>query len=302
MEDEAPECDAGVDAATMAMFQALARAAGLNDLEGRVLAVVVEAHEVSAGLLGAATGARLPAISVAVNSLVRRGLLERLDGRRPSTIFLSPGAPAVVDRLLRAETSALEARGDLAAEARTAVVEAARLREQRGRPYHELEPLTRARGFGLDWPQRRGKTAHLQVARAVDASRWLAPLSLGCPVQLLVVQDATASGAVASGVLRLSRLQLPGSEVRLTTEELPRVWILDGQRAGVAAGTRDGFRLVWSRDQQLVRAARELFSLWWDRADPGLVTPIRAVRTEEDLEVEEWDPEELPVGCPEVSG
>lgn len=276
-------------------------ALGLGALEARLLAVVVAQEEVTATDLAAATGMALSAISVAVRGLVRRGLLERVAGRRPSVIFLSPEAPEALARLSEARDKEWRERCARAAEATALLEAAAKRREERGRPYHELEPPIRREDVCGGWPRSKGRTSHDQVALATDLAGWRSSQSLiGCPARLLVVGTDV-------DLDHLARRQQPGSEVRSTEEPHPNVWLLDGerdgQRVGLVAGTRWGTRGVWSRDAGFVRAAKELFELWWERAPTGVVTPYPKVATEEDLDVEEWDPEDMPDGLPtELSG
>ena len=79
----------------------------------------------------------------------------------------------------------------------------------------------------------------------------------------------------------------------MTERSLPNLWLLDGERVAITAGTAHGERRVWSRDQLLVRAAQELFEQWWVGAPPGAIAPQPPARSEVDLVVEEWDPAEL---------
>ena len=57
---------------------------------------------------------------------------------------------------------------------------------------------------------------------------------------------------------------------------------------------------MWSRDGAHVRAAQQLFALWWDAAPAGLVTPWPPMWDDSELEVDEWDPADLP-DLPEAS-
>jgi hypothetical protein len=98
----------------------------------------------------------------------------------------------------------------------------------------------------------------------------------------------------------LAAAQQPGSELRSVAGTLPRMWLLDddrvGTRVGITAGSAYGMQRVWSRDEAHVRAVRELFELWWQGARPGPVTPRRPEQPEPELDVDEWDPDELPEG------
>lgn len=272
-------------------------ALGLGDLEARILAYVVSEEEVVAADLAAATGVRLSAVSVAVQGLLRRGLLQRIYGRRPSVIFLHPQAPEALARLAEVQAQVQETQRALAAEATAAVVAAAERRVERGRPYHELEPRLRIDSTLAGWPVRRGRLSHAQVMAAPYLGG-SAPVSLpGCPARLLISGQLAQTAGLSSGQgMDVARWQQPGSEVKVIELALPLLWLLDGERVGTVAGTKQGVRLVWSQDRLHVRAAQELFELWWARAPAGVVTPDRpALRqwSEADLEVDEWDPEEV---------
>jgi DNA-binding MarR family transcriptional regulator len=262
-------------------------ALGLGELEGRVLAIVVAEEEVTAATLCAATGSHAPAISVAVRSLIRQGLLERVPNRRPSLIFLHPQAPQALAPLIATARDRHEQRQRQVDEAAEAVARAAARRVERGRPHHELEPLS-GRDRVQNRAEWRGKTSHDEVVQATDLVHASAARSR-CPARLLVMGEGV-------DVEQVARRQRPGSEVRATTAGLPRLRVLDGQRIGVVAGTRHGPAMVWSRDECHVRAVTVAFEQWWEQAGGGVVTPYPVEAEEEGLEVDEWDPEDVASG------
>lgn len=262
---------------------------GLGDLEARVLATVVAEEEVTAATLSTATGAGAPAISVAVQSLWRRGLVTRVPGRRPSVIFLAAGAIEAVGRLVAAVEEQETVRREHIGQAVTLLTGAAARRVERGRPCYELEP---PRGNDGQWALRQARTTHDQVLSGSDALQGTAPRSLRCPARLLVTGRDIDLEEIAGR-------QRPGSEVRATEESLPAVWLLDGERMGTTASTTQGIVRVWTRDQSHVRAAAEWFDLRWGKAGRGVVTPYPPVLPEGPLDVDEWDPAEMP---PAVSG
>jgi DNA-binding MarR family transcriptional regulator len=267
-------------------------ALGMSELDARILAAIIAAEEVTAATLCAVTGERAPKISVAVENLIRRGLVERVRNRRPSLIFMNPAAPDVLARLAAEAKQEHEQRladVDLAVEA---VTQASARREARGRPYYELDPRRNRDSDDFVWRERRGRTSHDEVVWSMDVTLGGAPRSfLGCPTRLLITDSELDPELAARG-------QQPGSEVRSTDEALPRLLVIDGTRAGITSGTQYGQMLVWSRDALHVRAAEQLFGLWWDEAAPGAVTPYPEPKPpeEENWDVDERDPNELASG------
>ena len=263
-------------------------ALGLTDLEAAVFAVVVKEHEVTAADLAAATSASQPAVSVAVKGLVRRGLVDRVYQRRPSLVFLAERALEALAVLVTAADERERERRERVEEAVALVELSAAARADRGRPRCELERYVR--GEGHVRPSRQGRTAHDQVLSGQEALRSLAGLSLlRCPARLLLTGPAVDLEEIA-------RRQASGSEVRATTESLPAVWLLDGDRVGVSSSTEQGGVIAWSRDKAHLAAATELFELWWERAGSGVVTPAPVRELEGDWDVEEWDCDECE-GC-----
>ena len=261
-------------------------ALGLDDLQARVLAVVLAEDEVTAAALADETGASLPAISVAVKGLVRRGLVDRVYGRRPSVVFLAAGAEAAFGRLVAAVEDRERERRELTDEAARLLAEAALARRERGRPRYEMERYVR--GEGHVRPSRRGRSRHDQVVSARDVLASLVGLSYRpCPARLLVTGTVTDAD-----LAEIARRQQPGSQVRASTDRLPALWLLDDDRVGVVSATGEGGVIAWSRDAAHRAAAAELFALWWDRAGPEVVTPLPQRQPEPDWD-DEWDPADL---------
>jgi DNA-binding MarR family transcriptional regulator len=267
---------------------------GLNEVQAQVLACVVGEGETTAADLAATTGKALSSLSVAVQRLVQLGLLQRVPGRRPSVIFLHPEAGDALAGLAAGREREREAQRAREAEALSVLAAAAARRTERGRPQYELEPRLRIETGPAQWPRRQGRLSHSQVLPLSELRRMSVPLSgVGCPTRILVCGVDGTPGVKAEISLQAAERQQPGAEVRTTDRSLPSLWLLDGERVAVTAGTAYGERRVWSRDQLLVRAAQDLFEQWWVGAPLGAITPKPPARPEVDLVVEEWDPDEL---------
>lgn len=238
-------------------------ALGLTQLEAQVLGLVLTDQEVTIAQLMRASGLSNSVVCKAVAKLERTGLLDRVPGRKPTVLFLHVQASAALGVLVertraveREVHAALEALGE---QVRQGVARA----EERRRPYFERDP--RPRGLTeLPRPSRRGRTHHDEVVamsslRAGQGARSGAQ----CPARVLV---AGRAGPV--DLVSVARVQVRGSEVRATSDALPELCVLDGERVGLRASTREGWQLVWSNDAVHVRAAAELFALWWERAEP----------------------------------
>jgi DNA-binding MarR family transcriptional regulator len=255
---------------------------GLGDLEARVLLAVLVEEELTQGAIAALTGASSPSVSVAVTKLFKRGLVERVPGRRPSIVFLDPNAPAVLRRLVK-EVEEDQRRGwDSVHEALEVVAAAAERREERRGPFHERQPRPRGLSSTGEWPGHRGRIAHDQVLTLSLAMMGTASKAkTHCPSRLIVTD-------LSADLELLASREEPGSEVRATGRPLPPLWILDRERVGIITSSREGQVLGWSQDQAHVRAASELFTLWWDEAGPGVVKPPREFSTcEAHLDVEQ---------------
>jgi DNA-binding MarR family transcriptional regulator len=256
------------------------RALGLSEVEAAVLAALTE-EEASLATLCALTGGGHSAVSVAVGGLTRRGLVERVSNRRPSLVLLSSNAAVALERLAEESATRRRQAEEDVREVVAAVGVAAERREQRGRPFYELQPAPRGVS-DAGWPRPRGVSSHDEVLPAVEAVRGTVGRAwLRCVTRLIVVGEHTDLEQVA-------RKQAPGSETRGTTLPLPQLWILDQERVGVLGSTRQGPRAVWSRDGAHLSAAQEQFERWWRSCEPGVLTAQPVPRwSEADLDVEE---------------
>lgn len=253
---------------------------GLQPLEAQVLLTVLTQEEVTNAALGAASGASPARVAAAVDSLVRHGLLDRVTSRRPHVTFLHARANAALDALLQLTETQRNKQQEQLDRAIEAVAVAVRRREERGRPAAEH--------YGRS-PELRGRTGHDEVLKAPPGRSSPPPLSLsGCPARLLLTNMRADFDLEA-----FAWWQEQGSELRLTTEALPPLRILDRSRLGTVAGTPIGQRMVWSWDARHVRAAQELFDIWWERARPGITKPYLPKKPEPEWDVEEWDPADL---------
>lgn len=253
---------------------------GLSALEARIFRTVMREEEVTSAALKAMSGSSMQSVMAAVDTLVKRRLVERLHDRRPQLVFLHAHARESVQQLVAdAELIQQQRRSEL--ERLSAAVElASRRRSERGRP---------RRSSSDEPPSPRGRTAHDEVLAASELGIGTASRSLiGCSSRLLIT-DADAEFDLAA----LADRQQPESEVRLSNEPLPAVRILDGERLMAVVGTSYGRGLGWSWDARHVRAAQELFELWWARAEPGFTKPHPPKEPEPEWDVEEWDPADL---------
>lgn len=226
---------------------------GLSRDEARVLHSVIELQEISSTDLVALLGSSRPAISRAVGALTQRGLVESTHHRRPALVRVHPEAPRALQRLREeAEDRAAVLAGDLA-EVEELIAEAARIRDDRGRPFYERS----ARIWQMWHENRVGTRGHDEVH--VQG----APRRIGRRGRLLVTTSADPHA--------VAEQQVPGTEVRHSDEVLPRMLILDRERVAIQASDAQGVGTFWSEDQGHVRAAQELFELWWERASPGVI-------------------------------
>ncbi len=259
---------------------------GLSDHEVRVLVAVLAHDEVPTPTLVALTDLRHPAVSKAVRSLQHRGLLERTPNVRPSVVYLHPTAGATLAELRdRAHERDARILKELT-ETQVKVSAASARRVLRGRPVVELEPI--ARGVPGDRErERRGRFAHDEVIDRVEPGRGIAARAwVGCVSRLLVT-------AAEINLEVLATQQAAGSEVRFSDQPLPPLRILDRERVAVEVSTAGGLSFGWSRDARHVRAVQHLFDQWWDRAAPGIVKPYPPTWDESDVDVDEWDPDDL---------
>jgi len=258
---------------------------GLSALGARVLGIVLRDEEVTATRLCAETGASAPAMGIAVESLLKQGLLDRTRGTRPLVIFIRDGAEEALAALRADDEAQRSARRAQADAALAAVAAAAARARDRKRPYAEQRRLL---------GPRRGRTSHQQVLTASDLLSWsVARSCLGCPAQLLVTDGEDVPELDDAALAVVVSRQQPGSEIRISGELLPRLWVLDGSHAGTASGTPLGHEVGWTWDGRHVRAAAELFETWWRRAPAGGVTPHPPALAEPEWEVDEWDPADL---------
>jgi hypothetical protein len=257
------------------------RGVGLGAVEAAVLVALLAEEEASLATLCALTGDGHSAVSVAVGGLTRRRLVERVANRRPSLVLVSLDAPAVLERLAEEAAGRRRRAEEHVREVDAAVGVAAERREQRGRPYYELQPAPRGVS-DAGWPRPRGVTRHDEVLPAVEAVRGVTGRALlRCASRLIVV------GAHAD-LEPIARKQPPGSETRGTTLPLPQLWIFDGERVGILGSTKQGPRAGWSRDGAHLRAAQEQFERWWRSCEPGVITAEPVPRwSEADLDVEQ---------------
>ena len=238
-------------------------ALGFTPLEALVLSMILASQEVTIAQVREVSGLSSSVVSKAVATLERHGLLARVPGRRPTVLFLHAEADAALTLLVKRATAVQngvqEAFDALAVQVAQGVARA----QDRGRPFFERDP--RPRGLTeLSRPSRRGRTQHDEVVRASSLRpQQGARAGAQCPARILV---AGVGGGVDLSVV--ARVQAAGSEVRATREALPEVCALDGERVGVWASTRDGWRQVWSNDAAHVRAVQDVFALWWERAEP----------------------------------
>lgn len=259
---------------------------GLTDLEAKVLRALLVEEEMTLTALAAELGSNRPAVSTAVAALVRRRLLERVTTRRPGVVFVHAHAEESLAQL-NAEAAARErGRAEAIEATQRLVATAAARRRDRGRPHYELLPTAR----GSDYQPRsdRGRTSHDEVHPVEDTlqSGCSQRALVGCPTRLLV----TGTGADLDAWVACQAL---GSEVRQTCEPLPALRIVDGERVGLRVTSRHGVATAWTRDGRHLRAAQELFDLWWERAGPGAIKPVPLPGPEPHWDVEEWDPEDL---------
>ncbi len=237
-------------------------ALGLTQLEGVVLSHVLVRQEVTMAQLMEGSGMSNSVVGKAVARLERHGLLGRVPGRRPTVLFLphqaSKAVSVLVERAKAAQSEVRVAMDVLAEQVAEGVARA----EERGRPYFERDP--RPRGLTeLPRPSRRGRTQHEEVVSASSLrSDQGARSGAHCQARILI-----AGPRALMNLADVARVQVAGSEVRATREPLPEFCVLDGERVGAWASTRDGWRQVWSNDAAHVRAARELFALWWERSE-----------------------------------
>lgn len=260
---------------------------GLSRDEARVLRSVVELQEISSTDLVALLGSSRPAISRAVGALTQRGLVESTHHRRPALVRVHPEAPRALQRLREEAEGRDELRAGDLAEVQGQICEAARSRADRGRPFYERS----ARVWQVWHESRVGTRGHDEVH--IQG----APRRIGRRGRLLVTTH-TDLHAVA-------QQQMPGTEVRRSDEALPRLLILDRERVAVQASDAQGVGTFWTQDQRHVRAAQELFDLWWQRAGTGVVRTSDYPESPLD-EWEEWqgldpdDPLHRPDGSQEA--
>ena len=239
---------------------------GLSELEAKVVRALLVEEELTLTALTAEVRSNRPAVSTAVSSLMRRGLVERVTTRRPGVVFLHPDAEETFARLRAAALAREQDRAEAVEDLREQLEAAVAKRLDRGRPHYELMPTRR----GYDsWPSRdRGRTSHDEVLLADEVLRWGCGRRalLGCPTRVLISGEGV-------DLVACSARQPPGSEVRDISEALPALKILNGERVGLAVTYREGSATGWTRDGRHVRAVQELFELWWDRAGPGATAP-----------------------------
>lgn len=253
---------------------------GLKALEARILVAVMDAEEITSAALRSVTGSSAQSIAAAVDALIKRQLLDRATRQRPQLVFVHPNAMESLQALRAAELEARQNRESELDLLGAAIELAARRRVERGLPP----------GASPDHvPSPRGRTSHDEVVGARELGNGTASRSwLCCPSRILV----TDSGPVFD-LVELGGRQQPGSEVRLSREPLPPLRLLDGNRLATMGSTPVGRATVWSHDARHVRAAQELFELWWARAAPGVTKPHPPKQPEPEWDVEEWDPADL---------
>lgn len=249
-------------------------ALGLDPLLARVLAEVLRREQTTAAEVAAALGCDRSTVSSALGRLVSLGLVDRVRGRRPVLVFVHEDVVGAARRLVDASRRALAeerqvtdareaALDDAAAELLGpggVLAEAAERRRQRARPALELataQPWERYRSV-----EQWGRTSHDEVLPASLPGR---SVVLRCPARLLVVP-----GSVDPRELTGLRA---GAEVRRSDQPLPELRVLDRTRVGVLASGPEGLGWRWSRDLRHVRAAEQLFTWWWETAEPCLVVP-----------------------------
>jgi hypothetical protein len=240
----------------------------------------MEGEELTAAQLRALTGSSAQSIAAAVDALIKRRLLDRLSQQRPQLVFLHSQAKEGLQDLLEQAREAEQQR-QTEIDQLVAMVEGAwRRRAERGRP----------RGRSPEeLPSARGRISHDEVLPASDLGSGTASRSwLRCPARVLVT-DAGPD----FDLRQLAHRQQPGSEVRISRGPLPQMRVLDGERLAGVGRSAFGRAIVWSWDERHVRAAQELFELWWARAEPGVVTPHPLRQPEPEWDVEEWDPADL---------
>ena len=278
------------------------RELGLTPDEATVLHFLLLAQEATPAQICAATGLTTPRASTTISALMGRGLADRVPNRRPSVVFVNPDADVVAAKLQATAAEGRDASGARAERAADAVQRAARQSAERRRPMYELQPGTDPLGPNYD-VLRRGSTSHDEVAVASpQLFAWWHP-SPKCTTRLLLVSRDPAADDSEVARLRARVETQPrrsALEVRSTADDFAEVLLLDGDRVRISAGSTHGRVLAWSREPVHVRAATELFELWWATAAPILELPAcsPAVPPEPDYDGEAWDPAELGVPPP----
>lgn len=269
------------------------QALGLSRADAAVVHAVLALEEATSNDIGAISGLAPSQVSRTVSALRRKGLLDRIDGRRPAVVFVSPHAATAAERLQHEADAARRAdalRGEAAAEALRV---AAKRTGERGRPMYEVVPATDFTSPSYD-VLRLGRTKHDEVVRGTaDTLPHWRP-SPWCATRLLVAEPGPAS--LVPLFARLRRQQRRQAvQVRVSQEPHPDLLLLDDDRVRVTGGNARGRVHAWSREPLHVQAARQLFTLWWDAAGEQLDLPATAFPQidETDLDVDEWDPTAL---------
>jgi DNA-binding MarR family transcriptional regulator len=269
-------------------------ALGLDRAEAAVLTFVISAEEATVGQIRAATSLTPTRTSTAITALMRRGLLDRVQRRRPSVVFIHAHAEAGVRQLRDAAEARREVAAAQANRGAESLLAAARGSAARGRPLHEVRPSTDLLSPDYD-VVRLARDTHDQVARLTQLllDLWVPPLR--CRTRLLLVTPDDWTGPVDISALRrrvTAWAPRRGFEARITHEQHVELQVLDSERVGLLASTDQGRAQVWSREPAHARAAVELFGLWWRTATPLLEVSPRVPRDTPDPEydVEEWDP------------
>lgn len=110
-------------------------ALALTAIEGVVLSLVLAEQEVTFARVVDATGVSSSLVSKAIAVLERKGLLDRVPGRRPTVVFLHAGAAQSLTALVREAHEAQTATNDALAALGEQVAHGVARAHERGRPF-----------------------------------------------------------------------------------------------------------------------------------------------------------------------